>query len=251
MRHDSPRVTLFHGIALAPERADEVEEDIRLHGLRPPPGSRHYPVTRFSREEAARLSGLPDLDRESTRPEDAPRTDWVFACGDQPGAEVYASRGVWQVDEPVRLMVEVEVDLDALVVDGNDFLHRIAMLVEDAEARDAIGIVYGPACVEHVLRGRGQPKGVPARVDLACQDPEVVLHHLGNKAVVAGSHGTRFRSSFMFAAGSGGARVLRTWRPASPATGEAAAYDVNALYQGARRRVAAIAAMPQGPQGVA
>lgn len=131
------------------------------------------------------------------------------------GAEHYAFHhgGGGRASE-VPLVVEFEVDLDALVIDGRDCLYTLSYGQHLPAVRAAILAIYGPACVRIIEPATGRDaREATARVDLACQDQTVVQHHLANREVVAGRYGTLFRSSFMLRPAEAAPTVRRVWTP--------------------------------------
>jgi hypothetical protein len=212
----SRRVTLYRGIRA---KADQKDEIVRAHTrgeLGPYAGSGStYLFNRLPEDERARLSNLEDLTPEMTRPADIPATGWIFATGDLMGAEHYAfHHGGGVRASEVPLVVEFEVDLDALVIDGRDCLYTLSYGQHLPAVRAAILAIYGPACVRIIERATGRDtREATARVDLACQDTDVVQHHLAHEGVVSGRYGTLFRSSVMLRPGEAAVTVKRVWTP--------------------------------------
>ncbi len=212
----SQRVTLYRGIRVSADQRDEV---VRAHmrgelGPRPDAGFT-YLFNRLSEQERTRLSALEDLTLEMTRPSDTPDTGWIFATGDLMGAEHYAfHHGGGVIAPDVPLVVELEADLDALVIDGRDCLYTLSSAQHLPAVRSAILSIYGPACIRIIEPATGRDtRETIARVDLACQDPDVVRHHLAHEGVVSGRHGTLYRSSVMLRPGEAAATVKRVWTP--------------------------------------
>jgi hypothetical protein len=209
-------VTLYRGIRA---KADQRDEIVRAHmrgELGPYPGSGStYLFNRLPEDERARLSKLEDLTPEMTRPADVPATGWIFATADLMGAEHYAfHHGGGVRASEVPLVIEFEVDLAALVIDGRDCLYTLSYGQHLPAVRAAILAIYGPACIRIIEPATGRDtREATARVDLACQNPAVVQHHLANREVVAGRYGTLFRSSFMLRPAEAAPTVRRVWTP--------------------------------------
>jgi len=210
------RVTLYRGIRAKAEQRDEIVRAHMQGELGPYAGSRSvYLFHRLPENEQTRLVQLENLTREMTRPRDTPATGWIFASGDLMGAEHYAfHHGGRLKTSEVPLVIEFEVDLDALVVDGRDCLYTLSYGQHLPAVRAAILSIYGPPCIGIIEPATGRDTSeATARVDLACQDQAVVRHHLANKEVVAGRSGTLFRSSFMLRPAEAAPTVKRVWTP--------------------------------------
>jgi hypothetical protein len=129
--------------------------------------------------------------------------------------------------------MKLEVDLDALVVDGRDFLYTLAHALDRPVVIEAIRSIYGLACLNLMAQAQGRDVNEAfARVDLACQDGEVVRHHLANQHVIAGRYGTLFRSSVMLRPSEAAPRMLRIWTPTRPQPRPPANYVLEDLMQG-------------------
>jgi len=206
------RVTVYRGIRA---KADQRDEVVRAHmrgELEPHPSSGStYLFNRLPEDERTRLSKLEDLTPEMTRPPDIPATGWIFAAGDLMGAEHYAFHHGGGVRAPdVPLVVEFEADLDALVIDGRDCLYTLSYGQHLPAVRAAILAIYGPACIHIIEPATGRDaREATARVNLACQDLDVVRHHLAHEGVVSGRYGTLFRSSVMLRLNEAAATVKR------------------------------------------
>jgi hypothetical protein len=82
-------------------------------------------------------------------------------------------------------------------VDGRDFLYTIFQLGDPQLARPIIERIFGIAILRYIDRAwSSDGRERIALCDLAVQDDAVVLAHAGNKTVIGGRYGTRFRSAF-------------------------------------------------------
>jgi hypothetical protein len=210
------RVTLYRGIRAKAEQRDEIVRAHMQGELGPYAGSGSgYSFHRLPENERTRLVQLENLTLEMTRPRDTPATGWIFASGDLLGAEHYAFHHGGRLKAlEVPLVIEFEVDLDSLVVDGRDCLYTLSYGQHIPAVRAAILAIYGPACIRVIEPATGRDtREATARVDLACQDQAVVQHHLANREVVAGRYGTLFRSSFMLRPAEAAPTVRRVWTP--------------------------------------
>jgi hypothetical protein len=81
-------------------------------------------------------------------------------------------------------------------VDGRDFLYTIFQLGDPQLARPIIERIFGIAILRYIDRAwSSDGRERIALCDLAVQDDAVVLAHAGNKTVIGGRYGTRFRSA--------------------------------------------------------
>ena len=82
-------------------------------------------------------------------------------------------------------------------MDGRDFLYTIFQLGDPQLARPIIERIFGIAILRYIDRAwSSDGRERIALCDLAVQDDAVVLAHAGNKTVIGGRYGTRFRSAF-------------------------------------------------------
>ena len=229
----SRRVTLYRGIRAKVEQKDDVVEAHLRGELGPrPDGCFTYLFNRLPEQERTRLLKLDNLTLEMTRPSDVDATGWIFATGDLMGAEHYAfhhGRGVKASEAP--LVIEFEADLEALVVDGRDCLYTLSSGVHLPAVRAAILAIYGPLCVRIIEAALGRDsREAIARVDLACQEIDVIRHHLAHEGVVSGRYETLFRSSFMLRPAEAKAKVRRIWTPEARQLRPAPDFVVHDLY---------------------
>lgn len=139
-----------------------------------------------------------DLTTALTRPDGAVLPKVVCACGEMDGAYYYACKHNRSAENDTPIMVEFEAPLTDLAVDGRDFLYPIFQSGNPEAAREVLQDAFGAAILryaDNAWSSKDQGKRI-ALCDLAIHDRAVIEAHHGNKAVIAGRHGTVFRNAF-------------------------------------------------------
>lgn len=196
------RTRLYRGLAVEPSEVHAIQTAIMRDGLQWG-GMTRKVMRRLESEVARTLLRGPTLEPNATR-DDLGSAGWVHACGDREGASFYACRETGKAG----LVVEFEVDIAALNVDGTDGLYTLAYLLPDPEVASAIEMAFGPVCLSHLLNWLEDRRGLATAVDLVCHLPEVVRAHLSSNVVIFGKAHARFKSAFMFPQKVGNCRII-------------------------------------------
>jgi hypothetical protein len=178
--------------------APAVIDKIRTQGLLPGDGN--------WRMSAADLKGRleeiwrkPKVTSADTKPTAGnPGPSWMCACAEEQGALYYACRHNKSGENDAPILISFDAEASDAVVDGRDFLYTAFQLSDAERARAVLERLFGPAILRYADRAWGVDGDERiALCDLAIQDDAVVCAHAANKAVIAGRHGTRFRSAFL------------------------------------------------------
>ncbi|AOG03461.1 hypothetical protein [Bosea sp. RAC05] len=226
---NSPRrFRLFRGLALPKEDVDRAVETLLQRGHQPQLAKREVYQKRLSnRAEIMQLPRITLKDIQGSNREWIPS---VCACGDEAGASHYA----WKRSDPslTPIMMEVEVPLHRLVVDGNDFLFRIFSRGIPELAGPYVERMFGPAAMSYARRAWSRPRGDEERMalcELAILDPEVVAHHHANSITIKGGTQTVFASAFTIRLPLEANEIVRVWQPTEPAAPSPETVDLNHL----------------------
>lgn len=222
-------VRLYRGLRLPTEGVEEAMEILRGQGNDP---ARIHQRT-FQRLIPDRLATLAKerIDLEDTRGAAMTPAPAMCACGDEAGASHYA----WRGNGPeIPVMMEIEVPVERLVVDGNDFLFPVFSHGIPRKAAPVVERVFGRAAMAYAERAWSTPKGDVARLalcDLAILDPEVVVAHHANREGIAARYGTAFASAFSVRLPMLPGEVRRVWTPLKPLRPTPGAIDLEDLIE--------------------
>jgi len=196
---------LFRGLAVGFDDLDRVADSIRQNGLQPVEERRwrnDMPAPQLVRQRQKELQESPARIRDVLR--SLPSAPLVYACGDEFGACNYALSHNRSNEHPASLLVEFEVPVDALCVDGKDFLYTAFQLWDRSGAnhrdkvRGLLVTLFGQGVLKYfdwatTLKETIERVGV---CDLACHDLNVITSHLNNSTLIRGRCRTEFCSSF-------------------------------------------------------
>jgi hypothetical protein len=156
-----------------------------------------------------------DLSLDDTRHDSKPRYPAVCACSDEPGAAYYAWRHNRTAQDDTPIIIEFEAQEGDVAVDSRDFLATVFQLGDPKLARYPLEQAFGPKILRYaeMAWSSDNQESRIALCDLAIHDPEVVRGHHANKPVIAGRHGTVFRSAFTVKLPVDGAAIRKVWTP--------------------------------------
>lgn len=136
------------------------------------------------------------------------------ACGEPEGALYYACHHNCYKENDTPILIEFEALLDDVVVDGNDFLYTLFQLGNPPVARPIAESIFGAAILQYIDRAwLSEDRERIAICDLAVQDEAVIKAHSRNEIVIAGRHGTHFRSAFLVKAPVSSDRITNVRLP--------------------------------------
>lgn len=123
----------------------------------------------------------------------------TYACGDLYGASYYALSHNRSEAKPASILIEFEVPLDSLCVDGKDFLYTVFQRAEGCErVRACLASLFGKSILRYFdhASARSDTQEKIGICDLACYDIDVVRNHAENQTLILGRWGTHFCSAF-------------------------------------------------------
>jgi hypothetical protein len=198
------QLTLYRGLQVPADDADSIAEAIRSKGFVGDEGA--YPVNVPNIEA---LRG--ELDALYTKPESVPSNllhsgpfRGTYAGGAVETAEHYALHHGHPAGK-VPLVVEFVAPISNIFVDGRDFLYTAFQLWDrdgvagSAKQRDLLAALFGNQVLRYFDAAAESDETLRriALCHLAAFDPEVVVSHHRNRAVISGRYKTRFASAFV------------------------------------------------------
>jgi hypothetical protein len=184
-------------LGLAPSEIKRVKDSILTNGIELSEKRTWSMVFYDRKDELNKLFNDPSLTIEETRKQSS---HGICACGDLFGASYYATRNNRFEEKTEPLIVEFEVDISDVEIDGRDFLYNFGFQSEGSEElRETICSVFGNKIDPYLRNAWERPKSdyCIAMCDLAIQDPEIIREHHQNNLVIGGRHKTKFCSAFI------------------------------------------------------
>ncbi|MCJ2119998.1 hypothetical protein MKK65_26070 [Methylobacterium sp. J-001] len=205
--------TFFRGIAVPRTSVDEVVSDIRSGGLRE--SGRSWLMRQQRPPDPDVLFGKPDLSLDDTRGEHVVEHPALCACGEIDGAAHYAWRHNRTDEDDTPILMEFAAPIEAVAVDGRDFLYTAFQLREPDRARVVLDRLFGPRVLRYAERAWDRKeKGYDiAMCDLAIHDPEVIAAHHANATVIGGRYRTVFRNAFTVRMPIPPEAIVSVWSP--------------------------------------
>jgi hypothetical protein len=196
-------VTLYRGIAVVESLADNVKENILQNGIGGDEGN--WKIQQHDlRDTMALLYDKLDLSIRDTRPSSTGFAV-VCACGDLLGASYYAiEHNKIKTENKTSIIIEFTAPMKDIFIDGKDFLYTCFQFWDKQNAShideqtELLSTIYGTNIKKYfnkVIASDDTYYRI-AMCDLACQDFDVLLGHLKNKAVIGGRYRTTFCSAF-------------------------------------------------------
>lgn len=222
-------LTFFRGIAVPGASAEATMADIRERGLHE--RGRLWRMFQQWPSDPAALFAKPDLTTHDTRGDDVPKVPAICACGDEDGAAHYAWRHNRSGDNDTPVIIAFTAPIDRVDIDGKDFLYTAIQFGRPERARAVLSALFGPRILRYAdpAWARKDPSYAIAMCDLAIIDPEIIRAHHANRSVIAGRHGTVFRSAFTVRMPVDATAILRVWTPRTepvPAVADVSLADV-------------------------
>jgi len=213
------KLNLFRGISVSEDNVENVIDDIKSNGL--------YISTDGSWGCCMIKNLKADLDsliqnQALTSIETTLATTWVKtgsgsghrefteqgdAClfmADKVGATYYATTHNISDEKTVPVLIEVEVDLENVFIDGRDFLYTVFSHIQNEDKQKLkrleanLSKIFGKGIVKYIDKVVNNPESDKFAVcDLAIQDNQVIKDHSKNKILIGGRYGTIFHSAFI------------------------------------------------------
>lgn len=191
-----PTLRMFRGLAIPASQRDDVMGRIAATGFVGDEG--RWSIIHQHPGEVDALFEQEDLDTKVTRPDGVMHPKVVCACGEIDGASYYACSHNRSADDDAPIIVEFDVPLGDVAIDGRDFLYTAFQFARPEAAREALLAAFGPRVLRYADKAWSaddQGKRI-ALCDLAIHDPAVIEAHHSNRTVIAGRYGTVFRNAF-------------------------------------------------------
>lgn len=198
------KIYLYRGITVQESDADDIIENIKIKGISGEEGSWKFsvPLVNEVRENIESLFLQDDL-----KVEDVIKDGGYLgfcACGSENGALYYAQKHNLARGRNTPLIIEFEVGIDQVYIDGRDFLCT-GFQFFDRESKDyyveqlqVLTNLYGPH-IQRYFEKSSSSNDQTYRVaicNLACFDRQVVKYHLDNSLTIYGRCNTKFQSAF-------------------------------------------------------
>tara|TARA_R110002096_G_scaffold380542_4_gene574474 strand:+ start:1662 stop:2384 length:723 start_codon:yes stop_codon:yes gene_type:complete len=195
---------LFRGIAVPANKSEDVKQRIREDGIRGDEGGQWQISLSDLRADLEGLFEKPGLSASDTIRDDV-LFSGVCACGDEYGASNYACKHNASEEANAPLVVEFDMPISDVFLDGRDFLCT-AFQLWDRSTRDGIdwqmellATIFGKRVLRYFQRAaasQDQDYRI-AMCRLAGQDIEVAKSHAQNCHVIEGRYSTMFASAFL------------------------------------------------------
>jgi hypothetical protein len=201
----------FRGLAVPFSEADEIAAQIRSDGLA-------TNAWRWKTEHwrpDPKLIGKENLSLDDTRPKGVSATPAVCACGDLEGASYYASSHNRNEADDTPLLIEFEAPIGDVAIDGKDCLYTVFQMGDPQSAQSFMRDAYGEVGLQLAERA-WQLSDQQARIalcDLLIHHPDAIAAHHNSRVVIAGRHGTIFKSAFTVALPILPSSIVAVWKP--------------------------------------
>jgi len=187
---------LYRGISVPKTEVDSIISDHQTIGIY------DQSNTRWGMKQARPRNTLHldanNLPKLSDTRENVSITDAVCACGDKEGALFYACKHNRSQNDDTPLLIELDVEINRLAVDGKDFLHTMFQMANPNIARPILEKCFGKRVLDYanLAWDCSDQSNRIALCDMAIFDPAVIKSHHANKCVIQGRYNTLFRSAF-------------------------------------------------------
>lgn len=209
-------LNLYRGIAVSQNEVQEVIDDIKNKGLYL---NREQQWSAFPwkdiRKEAQTLFQKEDLSRNLTEPaskmvyeknhsyRDYTEGEKGMCFADKTGAIYYATKHNKTKEKQVPLLISINVDINDVAIDGNDFLYTAFPKFNVYDKKKAVNqidilkSIYGEKIVNYIEKIIKHPKSDRNAVcDLIICDNDIIDSHYNNEIVIGGRYSTLFKSAF-------------------------------------------------------
>lgn len=209
-------LNLYRGIAVSQNEVQEVIDDIKNNGLYYN-GKQFWSASAWKdlRNKAQTLFQKEDLSIDMTKPaskmvDDKNHRYIVYSEGekgicfaDKNGAIYYATRHNKTKEKQVPLLISINVDINDVAIDGNDFLYTAFQKFDVNDTKkalkqiDILKSIYGERIVNYIEKIIKNPNSDRNAVcDLIICDNDIIDNHYNNEIVIGGRCSTLFKSAF-------------------------------------------------------
>lgn len=229
-------VTLYRGITVRPEQADEITKSILKSGLDGTEGNWKFMLP-------ADIAGTQVLARQSIKQPsdfdkvwDGPTVSGLCACGSIDGAAYYANKHNLDraKEKTFPLQISLRTSLDQIYIDCRDFLMPAFQLFDRVSnshvgnQRKVLAAIFGEAVLPYfdacVISDNRQERVTLG--DMASFDIDAIRSHLTNAHLITGRYKTQFRSAFFVLSPVNPQDILEVTTPdLTPSVGRAYSLD--------------------------
>jgi hypothetical protein len=199
------KLVLYRGLRVSKVEAAEIIDTIKSNGLHISE-KQGWPgfIWKNLRGNLESLFENPELKMAETRPTStSPEGELSLCFADRLGAEYYAIKHGSNTEKNTSILIKAEVDINAISIDGRDFLADALGLLEVndsaklARQTQTLTKIYGHKIVRYIDKIIKHPNADRMAVlDLVCNDNEIIQAHSKNQTVINGKYETIFRSAF-------------------------------------------------------
>ncbi|CED71051.1 putative uncharacterized protein [Aliivibrio wodanis] len=193
------KMKLYRGICVKESDFERVKQDILTNGI-----NHLYSESRFQNQldfidqsEVALLKNKNAVSESDIQ--NVVCSHYIFATGDKYGADFYSRRSA--VEGDVGLVVEFEVSLDQLMIDGNDYFNKLPIWKPQSQDDLMLAkMIYGEEIEHYVNKIRStSPKfDFDIWLRLARQDTKLIIaHHQNTKVCLKAGHLGNYHSAFI------------------------------------------------------
>lgn len=209
------KIKLYRGIAVGYKDADKVINDIINNGLDLSENANWGCFIWKDQVNTNELILKEDLLRKDTeimskfvKTRSGERREYLegykgICFADLDGATYYAQKHNKIQDKQVPILIEVNVDLSSIAIDGRDYLYTVFSLLRSLSEnklsviKNDLLLVYGSQIQKYFEKVFLHPKSdTNAICDLIICDEEIKKSHLKNNHIIQGRYGTLFKSAF-------------------------------------------------------
>lgn len=208
-------INLYRGISVNQSDADAVIEDIKHKGLFQSSEANWGGFIwknqinsddLFLREELSRKDT--ELASKKVKTKDGYYTEYLegyksICFADKDGAVYYAKKHNYSRDKPVSILIEAELDLCSVAIDGRDFLYTAFSFLRTmppeklSKARSYLTAAFGEKIHRYINKVFQHEKSdTNAICDLIICDDDIKEAHSRNTYIINGRHGTHFKCAF-------------------------------------------------------
>lgn len=207
-------VTLYRGISVSQSDSTSIIDTIKHNGLNiTPDASWNGGFIWKDQTNSTDLFHKKDLSRNDTGIASEKTKDGQFikfiegyksiCFADECGATYYAKKHNYNQEKPISLLIEADLDLSAVAIDGRDFLYSAFSFLRTLQpgkipkAKDHLSSAFGEKIllyVDKVLQHKQSDTN--AICDLIICDDEIKIAHSKNEQIINGRHGTHFKCAF-------------------------------------------------------
>ncbi len=209
-------VKLFRGISVVEKRVDEVIKEITTNGLGDHSeaswGTFHWKHQK-DREKLLLKEDLSLKDTELANEKVTTKTGFStrlleghpsICFADEAGAKYYAQKHNRNEDKTTPLLIEAQVDVSSIAIDGRDFLYTAFSFLRHLppdrlpKANEILVKLFGAGIQRYVHKVLAHPKSDTNSIcNLIISDEAIKIAHSQNDLIINGRYGTHFRYAFL------------------------------------------------------